>query len=109
MRQFRSITITSISFTAIAAVMWVLAIAWGAAHVYMTALPLDRSGAIAATGLAGIWWGVLMLLRADRDKSILIRTLAAQPLSRPGDRPLRPTRPLPVHRALWRVSPQRPR
>lgn len=72
MAQFRPILIASIGFTAIAAVMWALAIGWGAAHVYMTAQLLDRSGAIAATAVAGIWWAVLVavlvLIRRDDER-----------------------------------------
>lgn len=76
MKQFRSILIASISFSVIAVFMWGLAIGWSATHECATAMPLDRAGAVAASVLAGVWWALLLLLRAERDRVILLRTLA---------------------------------
>lgn len=110
MAQFRPILIAliaSISFTAVAVVLWGLAIAWAAECLSPAAAPLDRSGAVAVTVLAGLGWTVAAVLRwavkelraAERDRSALIRTLAA--VAPAPSATLRPTRPhgQPGHRA----------
>lgn len=106
MEQFRPIMIASILFTAIAAVMWGLAIVWSDNHRCVTAMPLDRSGAIAVSVLAGIWWGVLVLARRDdrrnrqldgeyrRREAVLIKTVG-----RITGIPT-PTKPLPILRPV---------
>lgn len=76
MPRFRPVFIASAFFTLTALVMWGLAIDWSADHECTTAMPLDRAGATAATVLAGVWWATLVLLRADRGRTVLIRTLA---------------------------------
>lgn len=102
MAQFRPILIAliaSISFTAVAVVLWGLAIAWAAERLTPAAAPLDRSAAVAFTVLAGLGWAVAAVLRwavkelraAERDRSALIRTLAA--LAPAPSAALRPTRP----------------
>lgn len=109
MAQFRPIliaVIASVSFTAVAVVLWGLAIAWAAERLAPAAAPLDRAGAVAVTVLAGLGWAVAAVLRwavrelraaerelraAERDRSALIRTLAA--LAPAPSAALRPTRP----------------
>ncbi len=76
MYRYGLVLAISIIFTAIATVMWGLAIAWSAGHKCATAIPLDRSGALAATALAGTWWAAWVLQWHNHDKSVLIRTLA---------------------------------
>jgi hypothetical protein len=100
--QFRPILIAliaSISFTAVAVILWGLAIAWAAECLTPAAAPLDRSAAVAVTVLAGLGWALVAVLRwavkelraAERDRAALIRTLAA--VAPASAATLRPTRP----------------
>lgn len=113
MARFRAISLVSITLTIAAVAMWGLAIGWTAARTSLTALPLDRSGAIAVTGLAGLCWALLAVLAwvvrplraAERDRAALIRTLAAlAPASAATRRPTRPHDPQLPHRAPWQAS-----
>jgi hypothetical protein len=71
MQQFRPILVVSIIFTAIAAVMWGAVIRTGP-----RVPPVDLTGAGTAAVIAGMCWLALWRARVDRDKTVLVKTLA---------------------------------
>lgn len=73
MPQFRPILITSIAFTVAAAAMWGIAVAWALTG---TALPLTGAASAALSAIAAMCWLDLWRAQRDRDKALLIKTLA---------------------------------
>jgi uncharacterized membrane protein YhiD involved in acid resistance len=68
MPQFRLLLFISISLTTAAAALWGAAADWTVAGAEPRALTLARAAAVAITGLAGLSWGVRVLLRALRQR-----------------------------------------
>lgn len=98
MPKFRPIMITSIAVTLLAVTMWSIAVAWA---VMADSVPLAGTGAAVLTVIAALCWLELRRAKKDRDKTILIRTLADA--GRQGPRELPRTLPLPIPFPLRRV------
>lgn len=73
MMQIRPILITSIAFTFAAVAMWAIAVTWA---VTSDTLPLGGPAAAALSVIAALCWLELRRMSRDRDKALLIRTLA---------------------------------
>lgn len=92
MGQYRPILLVSIFFTMAALALWGTAFDMTARGADLRAVTLIRPGAVTLTVLAGLLWVARWQARRDRDKAILIRTLAdVAPAAR---RELVRTRPL---------------
>lgn len=99
---------TIVAFVTLAIVLWGVAAATTWANFGSgRGLTVEAVGAGTATLLAWYSWQSWRQARrdqerkrADEERAILIRTLASAVPARRAVRPLRPTRPLPVPRAL---------
>lgn len=73
MPRFRPILVTSIAFTVAAAALWGVAVSW---DLTGPALPLAGPAAAGLAVIAAMCWLDLVRMQRDRDKSLLIKTLA---------------------------------
>jgi uncharacterized membrane protein YeiH len=103
----RGLLWASVSLFAVGIALFGFAGAATAAHFGHGAVVIEVGGAVTLT----VFGGMCLRARADRDKTVLIRTLASA-VPAPHGRALRPTLPLPVAvvpPALRAVFSQRPR